>query len=283
MSIPHTRKGRHAAPARPTRRLAIAAALAAGATPLVCAGTAVAATAEATATTSAPPAGLSELGLPDMALPLGLPYSLGSMTVGLPLVQEVPVNDVVNDVMPPLGEVVQVGDLGLIPHRAAQPPLVRSAPLPLESTLYADGAGLNTASLTTAADRALTDGAQRTAQRLAAALPLANIVPQLASASDGPLQLAPQVLHEGALGTLNSGVAPQVTDLAGGLIGQTAPLVSQLRRSGVPTVGDVTARLSATELPVVGTVGSLTQTLPVTTVLGTQSPVTGALQSLSGL
>ena len=59
--------------------------------------------------------------------------------------------------------------------------------------------------------------------------------------------------------------------------------MSQLRRTGVPTVGDLTGGLSATRLPVVGTVGSVTQTLPVTTLLGNESPVTGALQNVSGL
>lgn len=153
MSIPHARKGRHAAPSRPTgRRLAVAAAtLAAGATPLICAGTATAAPAQRD---------LATLGLADMSPQLGLPDSLG---------------------------------------------------------------------------------------------------------------------------TLTTGVAPQANQLTGGLVGQATPVVSQLRQAGVPTVGDLTAGLSGTRLPVVGTVGSVTETLPVTTVLGSGSPVTGAVQNLSGL
>jgi hypothetical protein len=142
---------------------------------------------------------------------------------------------------------------------------------------------LSAGSLASSADHALTDGAQRTAERLTSALPLSNLVPELASTSGGPLQLAPNVQRAGAVGTLTSGLAPQTRDLTGGLVGQAQPLVSQLRQTGVPTVGDLTGGLSATQLPIVGSVGSVTQTLPVTTLLGTESPVTGALQSISGL
>lgn len=281
MSIPHAYQGRHAAAARPTgRRLAVAAAaLAAGAVPVVCGGTAFAAAA------SAPRADLpATLGLPDVPLPLGLPGSVDSLTAGIPLAQDLPVGEMVGDVTSPLGEIVQVGDFGLLPHQPAQAaPSVRSAPIAQQPDAFSASTALNTGNLATVADRALSGGTQRAAERLTAALPLSNLVPQLASTSDGPLQLAPNVLHDGALGTLTSGVAPQTRDLTGGLVGQATPLVAQLRQSGVPTIGDVTTRLSATQLPVVGTVGSLTQTLPVTTVLGTRSPVTGAVQNLSGL
>lgn len=282
MSIPHAHKGRHAAPPRPTgRRLAVAAAaLAAGAVPLACAGTADAATA------TAPQAMLPTLGLPEMPLPLGLPDSVGSLAGGLPLVQDVPVNDLVSGITPPLNEVVQVGNLGLLPELPQTAPMVRSADFvqqPDTLAANAENMALSAGSLAASADHALTDGAQASVERLTGALPLGNLVPQLASTSDGPLQLAPHVLSDGALGTLTSGIAPQTTNLTGGLIGQAEPLVSQLRQSGVPTVGDLTGGLSSTQLPVVGTVGSITQTLPVTTLLGTDSPVTGALQNLNGL
>ncbi len=289
MSIPHARKGRHAAPAKPTgRRLAVAAAaLAAGAVPLACAGTAAA------AAQAAPM--LSSLGLPDVPLPLGLPDSVGSLTQGLPLAGDLPVDDVLGSI--PLNEVVQVGDLGgLVPSRPVPPmqvnpaaqaaPMVRSADAVAQPDTIAANAGnmaLSAGSLASSADHALTDGAQRTAERLTSALPLSNLVPELAATSGGPLQLAPNVLRDGAVGTLTSGLAPQTRDLTGGLVGQAQPLVSQLRQTGVPTVGDLTGGLSATQLPIVGTVGSVTQTLPVTTLLGTESPVTGALQSISGL
>ena len=170
------------------------------------------------------------------------------------------------------------------PMQAA--PMIRSADAVGQPDMLAASAetmALGAGGLATSVDRALTGGAQSTAARLTSALPLSNLVPQLASASSGPLQLAPTVLRDGALGTLTSGLSPQARDLTGGLVGQAAPLVSQLRQTGVPTVGDLTGGLSATQLPVVGTVGSVTQTLPVTTLLGTESPVTGALQNLSGL
>lgn len=284
MSIPHARKGRHAAPAKPTgRRLAVAAAaLAAGAVPLACAGAASAATAPQTAVPMLP-----TLGLPNLPLPLGLPDSVGSLAQGLPLAGDLPISDVVSGVTPPIDEIVQVGNLGVIPEQPARSvPMIRSAPVPQQPTMIATNAenmALGAGGLATAADHALTDGAQSAAERLTGALPLNNLVPQLASTSGGPLQLAPNVLHEGAIGTLASGIAPQARNLSGGLVGQAQPLVSQLHSNGVPTVGDLTGGLSATQLPVVGTVGSVTQTLPVTTLLGSSSPVTGVLQNVSGV
>lgn len=287
MSIPHAHKGRHAAPAKPAgRRLAAAAAaLAAGAVPLLCAGTAAAATAPQDAPM------LPTLGLPDMPLPLGLPDSVGPLAGSLPLAGELPIGDLVTGMTPPLSDLVQVGDLGgIVPQQPAQQirtaPMVRSAQAveqPATLAANAESMALGASSLAASADHALTSGAQAAAARLTGALPLSNLVPQLASASSGPLQLAPNVLREGAVGTLTSGLSPQARDLTGGLVGQARPLVSQLRQTGVPTVGDLTGGLSATQLPVVGTVGSVTQTLPVTTLLGTESPVTGALQNLSGL
>lgn len=230
---------------------------------------------------------LPTLGLPNLPLPLGLPDSVGSLAQGLPLAGDLPVSDVVSGITPPVDEIVQVGSLGVIPQQPAQSvPMIRSAPLPQEPAMIATNAenmALGAGGLATVADHALTDGAQTAAERLTGSLPLNNLVPQLASASGGPLQLAPNVLRQGALGTLTSGIAPQARDLSGGLVGQTQPLVSQLRSSGVPTVGDLTGGLSATQLPVVGTVGSVTQTLPVTTLLGTSSPVTGVLQNVSGV
>ena len=284
MSIPQTRKGRQAAPAKPAgrRRAVAAAALAAGALPLACAGTAAA----AAAAQDAPM--LPTLGLPNLPLPLGLPDSVGPLTDSLPLAGNLPVADLVTGMTPPLNEVVQIGDLGgILPQRAPQAaPMIRSADAmarPATLAANAESMALSAGNLATTADHTLTSGAQAAAGRLTSALPLSNLVPQLASASGGPLQLAPNVLREGAVGTLTSGLSPQTRDLTGGLVGQAQPLVSQLRQTGVPTVGDLTGGLSSTQLPVVGTVGSVTQTLPVTTLLGTESPVTGALQNLSGL
>jgi hypothetical protein len=157
--------------------------------------------------------------------------------------------------------------------------VMRSAPLPAQRSAPARSAAPDMSGLATSSTRALTVGAER----LASALPLAGLMPQIASASDGPLQLTPNLLRNGALGALTQGFAPQTNDLTGGLVNQATPLVQQLHQRGVPTVGDVTTQLSQAQLPVVGTVGRLTQTLPVTGVLGADNPVTGALQNVSQL
>jgi len=287
MSTPHSRRGRHAAPGSPVgRRLATAAAaLAAGTVPLAAAGPAVAATVQGE---------LSTLGLPNAGLPLGLPDSAGSLAAGLPVVQELPVNEVVADAMPPLNQVMQVGDLGLLGQKQpAAAGLERSAVAQDQAgTLRTDAldtAGLNTGAMNTtalaqAAQRALGNATQHATGGLISQLPVANVVPQLAAnTGGGPLELAPNVLREGALGTVASGFAPQADDLTGGVVGQAAPLVGQLRSNGVPTVGDLTSKLSRTQLPVVGNVGGLTSSLPVTSVLGAGSPVTGTLQNLDGI
>src|SRR5258708_10273775 len=125
-------KPRHAVPGRlPGRRLATAAAaLAAGAIPLAAAGTA------APAATSVPQADLPTVGLPNLALPFGLPDSVDPLTAGVPVVQELPLSEAGNRIMPPLGQLVQVSDLGLLPEQppaaaklaraAANPPLAES-------------------------------------------------------------------------------------------------------------------------------------------------------------
>ena len=288
MSNPQAR-GRHAAPSTrgvlsgsilngtAGRRLAAtAAALTAGAVPLVCAGAASAAT--------APQADLPTLGLPNLALPYGLPDSVDPLTAGVPIAQDLPIDDALSAAMPPLSDITQVGDLGLLPQRAPQADAqVRSATLEQQPADSAQKVALGAGNLANATDRLLSEQAQRATSRLAEALPLNNLIPQLASASGGPLQLAPNVLHEGALGKLASGLTPQTDELAGGVINQATPLVSQLRQTGVPTVGDLTGKLSETQLPMVGSVGSLTQTLPVTSMLGADSPVTGALQNVGSL
>jgi hypothetical protein len=289
MSNTQSRKGRHAAPrtkgilgggivnAAAGRRLAVtAAALTAGAVPLACAGTAAAAT--------GPQADLQTLGLPNLALPFGLPDSIDPLVAGVPLASDVPLDGTLSAATPPLGDIMQVGDLGLLPQRAPQTDAhVRSATLDAQPADAAQKLAVAGSNLANATDRLLGSQAQGTTTRLAEALPLNNLTPQLAAGSGGPLSLAPNVLHQGALGTLTSGLSPQADALAGGVIGQATPLVSQLRQGGVPTVSDLTGKLSGTQLPVVGSVGSLTQTLPVSTVLGADSPVTGALQNVGSL
>ncbi|HZP55093.1 hypothetical protein [Actinocrinis sp.] len=281
MSNSQSRKGRHAAPSKGIlsgntgRRLAAtAAALTAGAVPLACAGTAAAAT--------GPQADLQTLGLPNVALPFGLPDSINPLVAGVPIANDLPLDGTLNAATPPLSDLMQVGDLGLLPQRPQADAQVRSATLDAQPADSAQKLAVGTGNLANAADRLLSGQTQRAATQLAEALPVNNVMPQLA-ASGGALGLAPNVLHQGALGTLTSGLSPQADALAGGVIGQAAPLVSQLRQGGVPTVSDLTGKLSGTQLPMVGSVGSLTQTLPVTGVLGADSPVTGALQSAGSL
>jgi hypothetical protein len=291
MSNSQSRKGRHAAPrtkgilsggivnAAAGRRLAVtAAALTAGAVPLACAGTAAAAT--------GPQADLQTLGLPNVALPFGLPDSIDPLIAGVPLANELPLDSTLSAATPPLSDIMQVGDLGVLPERAPNAVAgaqVRSATLEEQPADAGQKLAFAGSSLANATDRLLGAQTQGATARLAEALPLNNLTPQLAAESGGPLALAPNVLHQGALGTLTAGLTPQADELAGGVISQAAPLVSQLRQGGVPTVSDLTGKLSGTQLPMVGSVGSLTQTLPVTSVLGSGSPVTGALQNVGSL
>src|SRR5947209_2628387 len=284
MSNSQSRKGRHAAPSSKGilsgatgRRLAVtAAALTAGAVPLACAGTAAAAT--------GPQADLPTLGLPNLALPFGLPDSINPLVAGVPIAQDLPLDDALNAATPPLSDFTRVGDLGLLPERAPQANAqVRAATLQQQPADSAQKLAVGASNLANAADRLLGSQTQRATTQLAESLPLNNVMPQLAAGSDGPLALAPNVLHQGALGTLTAGLTPQADELAGGVIGQATPLVAQLRQSGVPTVSDLTGELSGTQLPMVGSVGGLTQTLPVSTMLGAGSPVTGALQNVGSL
>ena len=283
MSNSQSRKGRHAAPSTKGilsgstgRRLAAtAAALTAGAVPLACGGTAAAAT--------GPQADLQTLGLPNVALPFGLPDSIDPLVAGVPIADNLPLDSALSAATPPLSDLMQVGDLGLLPQRPQAGAQVRSAALAAQPADSAQKLAVGAGNLANAADRLLGGQTQRAATQLTEALPINNVMPQLAAESGGPLALAPNVLRQGALGTLTAGISPQADQLAGGVIGQATPLVSQLRQGGVPTVSDLTGKLSGTQLPMVGSVGSLTQTLPVTSVLGADSPVTGALQNVGSL
>lgn len=82
---------------------------------------------------------------------------------------------------------------------------------------------------------------------------------------------------------LATGVTPQSDALTGMVIQQAKPVVDQLQQSGVPTVGGLTNQLGQTPLPAVGTVGRVTQTLPITTVLGTSNPLADTLNSTTEL
>jgi hypothetical protein len=129
--------------------------------------------------------------------------------------------------------------------------------------------------------------ATRTSQlagHLSAALPVTGLVDEVAPAmAGGPMQVAPNLLQDGTVGTLTDGFGGKAMDLTNGTVGQVQPVVSQLHQQGVPTVGDVTTSLSQTDVPVFGTVGNLTSAVPVSQMVGDQSPVLGTVGAASGL
>jgi hypothetical protein len=179
-----------------------------------------------------------------------------------------------------------LGDLSsLVPGVASDLPLSSMALSGLDAPMAVDDNAVPTdqAALAPSPAQQVSAEAQQVANRLTSTLPVGNMVPGVLTADGAPLQVAPNLLHEGALGTLSGGLAPQAQDVTGAVVGQTAPLVGELHQAGVPTAGEMTGRLSQTALPGIGTVGSLTQSLPVTSVLGPNSPVTGALNNLSQL
>lgn len=171
-----------------------------------------------------------------------------------------------------------LGDLGAALPTAFSLPTLET-PLSVSGTrlpMHQAGAALTPT-------QAVADGARQLTGRLASALPVGSMVPTVLPNPAQPLQVAPGLLDEGTLGTLSQRLAPQTQNITGAVVGQTAPLVDRLHQAGMPTVGDVTGQVSQTSLPGVGTVGGLTKSLPVTTALGPNSPVTGALNSLGGL
>ncbi|HEU5332626.1 MAG TPA: hypothetical protein VFU73_07680 [Actinocrinis sp.] len=166
---------------------------------------------------------------------------------------------------------------------AGELPAALSAPM-LNAPLSVNGTQLpvTRAGAALTPTQALADGTRQLTARLASALPVNTVVPEMLPNPAQSLQMA-GLLDGGAVGTLSQGLTPQTQSITGAVAGQTAPLVGRLHQAGLPTVGDVTGQVSQTALPGVGTVGGLTKALPVTAALGPNSPVTGALNSLGGL
>ena len=171
-----------------------------------------------------------------------------------------------------------LGDLG------GELPAVFSLPA-LNTPISVDSAHLPVGRATTSftAAQAVNAGAHVLTSRLNSALPLGTVMPAVLPDPNQPLQAMSSLLDDGPLGTLSQGLEPQTQSITGAVVGQTSPIVGQLHQAGLPTVGDVTGQVSQTSLPGVGAVGGLTESLPVTSALGRNSPVTGALNSLSGL
>jgi hypothetical protein len=256
--------GKHRRPQRSTTRnlAATAAVLTAGALPLAAAGSAFADTAPAA---QGP---LSSLSLSSV------PFGQGSALQGLgaaaqPVDAAVPLAGTLADAV-----TASVGS-GDLPTGT----LLGSNDSPQTQTREAAMTGRATAEAA--------DFATRTSQaagHLTADLPVAGLVDEVAPAmAGGPLQVAPNLLQDGTVGTLTDGFGGKAMDLASGTVDQVQPVVSQLHQRGVPTVGDVTTSLSKTDVPVFGTVGNLTSAVPVSQMVGDRSPVLGTVGAASGL
>ena len=252
--------GKHRRPHRSAGRnlAATAAVLTAGALPLAAAGSAFA---------DAAPA----LGSPLSALPLGssadsLPLGIGEMAQ--PLNAALPLTGTLaNAVTSSVGS----GDLPVGGVLGTDTPQTQTREAAMTGQATAEAANLATRT-------------SRLGSRLTSALPVAGLVTEVAPAmAGGPMQLAPTVLRDGTVGTLTDGFGARAMQLAGGVVGQVHPAVAQLQQQGVPTVGDVTTSLSQTQVPVFGSVGGLTSAVPVSEMVGDQSPVLGTVGAASGL
>jgi hypothetical protein len=233
---------------------ATAAVLTAGALPIVAAGSAFADTAPSAAA-------------PLPALPLGTTVPLQVATMAGPVESVLPLAGTLTRAVT---SAVDTGDL--------QGGLVGSV-TPQAQTREAVTTGQATAETA--------DLAAKTTQltnKLSTVVPVSGLVHEVAPAMAGqPMQLAPTLLQDGTVGTLTNGFGGKSMELTGGVVGQAKPLVTQLHQQGVPTVGDVTTSLSQSKLPVFGNVGGLTAAVPVSEMVGNNSPVLGTVGAVSGL
>jgi len=172
---------------------------------------------------------------------------------------------------------------------AAPDPLAVAAPLTAGDPLADAGVSGKAmeltgklAELSAGADQ-LTEQGSKLADQLGGGGPekqlLHDLVPP--NAQTVPGELAPGVLRNGTVGTLTGTVGQRTTQVAANVVAQARPMAGQLHQGGVPTVGDVTASLSRTQMPMFGTVGGLTTAVPVGAVLGT--PVMDSLGAASTL
>lgn len=246
--------GKHRKPHRSAGRnlAATAAVLTAGALPLAAAGSAFAETAPAIAD-------------PLSALPLG-DAALTNAATG-PVQSVVPLAGALTGVVT---SAVGSGDAtsGLLGAASPQAQTREAAMTGQAAAETADLAGKTT----------------QLTSKLSTVVPVSGLVHEVAPAMAGePVQLAPTLLRDGTLGTLTNGFGGRSMELTNGVVGQATPLVSQLKQQGVPTVGDVTTSLSRTDVPVFGNVGNLTAAVPVSEMIGNNSPVLGTVGAVSGL
>lgn len=172
---------------------------------------------------------------------------------------------------------------------AAADPLTLAAPLTAGDPLADAGVSAKAAELggklgelSAGADK-LTTQAGVLADRLSSGDAMKGLLHDVVPANPKavPGELAPAVLRNGTVGTLTGAVGQRTTQMAQGVVAQARPMAGQLQQGGVPTVGDLTASLSRTQMPMFGTVGGLTTAVPVGAVLGT--PVMDSLGAASAL
>jgi len=283
------------------RRLAVAAImLAAGAAPLASAADAQADSSLANGTNAA---GTSALPLVN-DLPMGLSGLTNPVTQSLPLNSVLPEAQslpVVGQALPlvsaasglaqalPLGAVAGLPVDGLpvgqlLPRSAPQP----AAANPLAALGALGGGALSPSALASGVlagtpAAGLLGAAAPAAVGPTAQASLSMVTDSVTGSATGAVGALTSTMPNGGLGGLTAGLTPQTDALTTPLLQQAAPVVSQLQQSGVPTVGGLTNQLSQTSVPMVGTVGHLTQTLPISSVLGTSNPLADTLNSATQL
>lgn len=172
---------------------------------------------------------------------------------------------------------------------AAPDPLSIAAPLTAGDPLADSGISAKTAELggkvqelSASADQ-LERGADQLAAQIGSGGPVKDLLRTVVPANPKavPGELAPAVLRNGTVGTLTGAVGQRTTQMAANVVAQARPMAGQLHQGGIPTVGDVTASVSRTQMPMFGTVAGLTTAVPVGSVLGT--PVMDSLGAASTL
>jgi hypothetical protein len=287
----HIMSGKHARSARPGpagatgrsagRRLAAGAIiLAAGATPLVAAAGAQAASpidllGAATGATGALPA----LG----SLPLSLNPAAASAGQVAPLDSVLPAAQSMQmlDNALPLSEVapINIGPRPISPSAdgpadGVQAAQTRSAPLPDTANPQAAPGSLGPLGSVSSVGSPSPAGLSMLAQ---------SSLTAVTDPTSNTLGTVGQSVPGGGVGALTSGFTPQADTLTGSALQQTNPVVGRLQQRGVPTVGNLTNKLGESSVPMVGPVGHLTRTLPLSTVLGTANPLADTLSTATQL
>jgi hypothetical protein len=256
--------GKHRRPRRSTGRnlAATAAVLTAGALPVLAAGNAFA--------DAAPAAGSPLAGLPlATAVPATLPLGLdGLEQASAPLQGALPLTGTATgDLAGSLSE----GDLPVGALAGASSPQAQYRAEQMDRQ-----AAIETGELAT--------GATGLTGRMASSPEVAGVLRAAEVRAFGqPFEFAPDLLHDGTVGSLAQRAGSRAMELTGQVSTRMSPVVSELRGDGVPTVNQVTSTVSQAKVPVFGTVGGLTSTVPVTQTLGDESPVLGTVGAASTL